>query len=260
MKSAQLLVERLDGGVGFLVLNRPEVLNAFNASVANELIRWFRRFAEDDDVKCVVLTGAGIRAFCSGGDLHELKGQSQDRLDEWLSHWSEIGWELANFNKPTIAAVNGVALGGGALLATQCDIRVGCPQSQFRFLAATYGQVNSTWTLPRIVGCARAKELLFTGRPVESQEAMEIGLLNQVVSTDELVDSAMAMARLIAGNDPVMVQGIKALMNQQSDLTWRQMFEAEGKLARRSSTPIGEGFSNFFSRTNASSNASAISD
>ena len=155
--------------------------------------------------------------------------------------------------KPIIGAINGLAYGGAALLSSTLDIRIGCERTAFRFLAASYGRVNSTWSLPTIVGMPKAKELLYTGRLVTAAEAERIGLLNQVVPSAELRQTAIEMAQMIAKNDARMVQGIKRLLHEDIGMSWRECYDNEDT-ARATWLTAGhprEGFKDFLSRKGA---------
>ncbi len=237
--------------VGIIKLNRPEVLNAMNRNLFGEIDAAISQLEGDDDVHAIILTGSGDRAFSAGADIHEMAEQA--RSDNPLPpdpRRSEYSWHIASTTKPTIGALNGLAFGGGAVLASSLDIRVGCERTRFRFLAVQYGRVNSTWSLPQQVGWPIAKELLFTARVVEAEEAHRIGLLNHLVPSDQLLDKAMEIAGLIAANDPRMVQGVKELLIQDIGDPWRGHFENEmaaqaGKLAP---TPVLEGFKPFLDR------------
>ena len=149
----------------------------------------------------------------------------------------EMNWHLATFAKPIVGAINGIAYGAGAQLTTMLDIRIGCENTEIQFLAAKYGRANSTWSLPLVVGMPKAKELLFTGRPIRAEEAERIGLLNQVVPCSQLLDSAIAMAKQIGENDPRMVQGIKKLLDDDVGAPWRERFDAEHNARKTSLKP-----------------------
>jgi enoyl-CoA hydratase len=212
-----VLVEKSEG-VAILTLNRPEQLNAMNHQLSAELHDAVMRMSADDEVGCIVITGAGNRAFSAGGDIHEQRENdrkyTQAELDARNAARSRGGYELAACPKPTIGMMNGLAYGGAAVLASSLDMRVGCEHSSFRFLAAAYGRINSTWTLPNQVGWPVAKELLFSGRIVEAEEAQRIGLLNHLVPCDRLRDKTMWLATMIAGNRRESVIGIKTLLLQ----------------------------------------------
>jgi enoyl-CoA hydratase/carnithine racemase len=245
-----LLVEKVEGGVGVVTLNRPARLNALSYALMSELDEVATAFEADDDVRCVVITGAGEKAFSAGADIHEMVGLSEDEMAERARRRGVFTWHLATLKKPTIGAINGLAYGGAALLSSSLDIRIGCERSSFRFLAASYGRINSTWTLPLVVGWARAKELLYTARVVTADEAIQMGLLNTIVPSDQLLDAAVEMGRQIAGNTPAMVQGIKQLLLDDVGRAWLEMYEAEksalGTTLRPS--PVAEGFKDFLSR------------
>ncbi len=249
MSYKYILSESLDGAT-LITLNRPEKLNALNFGLARDLDEELTRIENDDAARVVILTGAGERAFSSGADIYELVGLSAEELAAHQKFRHESTWHIATFKKPIIGAINGLAYGGAALLSSMLDIRIGCERTAFRFLAANYGRVNSTWSLPAIVGMAKAKELLYTGRLVKADEAERIGLLNQVVASAELRDTAIQMARMIAKNDARMVQGIKRLLHEDIGMGWRDRYDNEKKARENWLTPRHprEAFKEFLSR------------
>ena len=210
-----ILTEKEDG-VGFVTLNRPEKLNAMNHQLTDELRDAVKQMNLDDDIGCIVLTGSGNRAFSAGGDIHEQRENdvkySQVELEKIAAARSRGSYELSACAKPIVGMINGLAYGGGAVLSSSLDFRIGCEHSSFRFLAAAYGRINSTWTLPNQVGWPMAKELLFTGRIVEAEEAYRIGLLNHLVPCDQLRAKTMEICTTIAKNRRESVIGIKALL------------------------------------------------
>ncbi|MDP8924352.1 MAG: enoyl-CoA hydratase/isomerase family protein [Chloroflexota bacterium] len=245
-----LLVRTVDGGVGVVTFNRPAVLNALSYALVSELDDALTAFEQDPDVGCVVITGAGEKAFSAGADIHEMAALSPEELAERQQRRSTFTWHLATLKKPTIGAINGLAYGGGALLTSSLDLRIGCERTSFRFLAASYGRINSTWTLPYVVGWPRAKELLYTARVVQAEEAFQIGLLNKLVPADWLLDAAIEMGRQVAGNMPEMVQGIKQLLLEDIGRDWRAMYDAERQALTTTlrPSPVAEGFKEFLSR------------
>src|SRR5579872_752343 len=160
-----ILAERRDG-VALITLNRPDKLNALSFPLMSELDDALTEYEGDDSIGAVILTGAGDRAFSAGADIHEMAGLSSEELAKRAATRGEISWHIASYTKPIIGAINGLAYGGAALLSSSLDLRIGCEKTQFRFLAATYGRVNSTWSLPALVGTPKAKELLYTGRAI----------------------------------------------------------------------------------------------
>jgi enoyl-CoA hydratase len=186
-----------------------------------------KRMDADEAIGCIVITGAGERAFSAGGDIHEQREDDRRYTEEELDAHRPPrrgAYEIAGGAKPTIGMLNGLAYGGAAVLASSLDMRVGCEDTRFRFLAAAYGRINSTWTLPNQVGWPIAKELLFSARVVEAEEAYRIGLLNHLVAREQLRAKTMELARMIAGNNRASVIGIKALlldqMGQNLELQW----------------------------------------
>jgi enoyl-CoA hydratase/carnithine racemase len=215
MADQVVLVEKTEG-VAILTLNRPEQLNAMNAQLSAELREAVARMTDDDEVGCLVITGAGKRAFSAGGDIHEQREDdrrySQAELDARTAVRARGSYEIGACPKPTIGMMNGLAYGGAAVLASSLDMRVGCEHSSFRFLAAAYGRINSTWTLPNQVGWPIAKELLFSARTVEAEEAHRIGLLNHLVPCAALREKTLWLAKMIAKNKREAVMGVKALL------------------------------------------------
>jgi 2-(1,2-epoxy-1,2-dihydrophenyl)acetyl-CoA isomerase len=212
-----ILVEKSEG-VAILTLNRPEQLNAMNNQLSTELHAAVMDANGDDDIGCIVITGSGTRAFSAGGDIHEQREddrtRSQAELDARNAVRGRGSYEIGACPKPTIGMINGLAYGGAGVLASSLDMRVGCEHASFRFLAAAYGRINSTWTLPNQVGWPVAKELLFSGRVVEAEEAHRIGLLNHLVPCAELRAKTLWLAAMIAKNKRESVVGVKALMLQ----------------------------------------------
>jgi enoyl-CoA hydratase/carnithine racemase len=210
-----VLVEKSEG-VGILTMNRPEQLNALSHQLSSELHDAITRMCADDEIGCIVITGAGKRAFSAGGDIHEQreddKKYTQAELDARNAIRARGSYEMSACPKPTIGMMNGLAYGGAAVLASSLDMRIGCEHSSFRFLAAAYGRINSTWTLPNQVGWPIAKELLFSARIVEAEEAHRIGLLNHVVPCAQLREKTMWLATMIAKNRREAVMGVKALL------------------------------------------------
>jgi enoyl-CoA hydratase len=222
-----LLVD-IEDGVAILTLNRPEKLNAINRKLKSELHDAVKKAEADDAIGCIVITGTGERAFSAGGDIHEQLSDdarlSEEELDAKRDNKS---YEISASTKPTIGMMNGLAYGGAAVLSSSLDMRIGCEGTKFRFLAAAYGRINSTWTLPNQVGWPIAKELLFSARFVEAEEAYRIGLLNHLVPREQLRAKTMELAKMIAKNHRGAVVGIKSLMLQQMGKELEEQFDLE---------------------------------
>ncbi len=249
MNYETILVDR-DGGVATVTLNRPRVLNAMNLALSRELGHAIAELEADDAIGAIILTGAGDRSFSAGADIHEMRTLTPEDTARGAEIRAESQRRVANCSKPIIGALNGLAHGGGAVLASSLDFLVGCERSQFRFLAVAYGQMNSTWTLPVIIGWPRAKELLYTGRVVEAEEAYRIGLLNHLVPASNLMDKALELARMIAANHPRSVQGVKSLVQGNLGHSWEEMRQREHQ-ARRTThrgLAVEVGFQEFIKR------------
>ena len=228
MEYETILVDREDG-VGLITLNRPDKLNAMNRALNAELAAAMTELNADDGIGCIVLTGSGEKAFTAGGDIQEQlnddKRYSQAEQDAMAV--PRRGLDIATSAKPTIGMMNGLAYGGGAVLASSLDMRIGCENTKFRFLAAAYGRINSTWSLGCQIGWPMAKELLFSARIVGAEEAYRIGLLNHLVPKDQLRAKTMELAKTIAGNHRGAVMGVKALLLKQRGESQEAQWQAE---------------------------------
>lgn len=225
-----------DGGVATVTLDRPDAMNALDEATKIALRDGLAAVGADSGVRAVVLTGTG-RAFCVGQDLreHAANLQSKPTADVWLTvadHYSPIARTLLTMPKPVIAAVNGVAAGAGASIAFACDLRLLADSASFNLAFTAIGlscDTGSSWTLPRLVGLARARELLLQPRTVDAQEALALGLATRVVPAADLAAEAWALARRLA-NGPTLAYGaVKAALNYaaQSSLDDALAREAE---------------------------------
>ncbi len=219
MERALVLEERRDR-VALVTLNRPEVMNALNFEMLLLLKERMEKLHFDPDVRVVIVTGAGSKAFCAGADLKERAAFSQQRVREYIHTIRNLFSFIESLDKPVIAAINGIALGGGTELALACDIRIasatasmGLTETRFAIIPGAGG----TQRLPRLIGRGMAKELIFTGRTVDAHEAVEIGLVNRVCEPEALVPECMRMARMIGENGPVAVRQAKYAINHGID-------------------------------------------
>jgi len=233
-----LLTISKSDGICIVKINRPEKLNAMNIDVAKELITTFDELDKDDGVKVIILTGEGDKAFSAGADIEYMSKISADESVEYAKLGQLVTSTVELVKQPTIAAINGFALGGGCELAMSCDIRIAADTARLGQPEVTIGIPpgwGGTQRLMRIVGIAKAKELVYTGRMIKAPEAKEIGLVNQVVPLDSLMDEAMKMAQKIAANSTLGVQMSKIAINQGRNadldpglgvelLAWRNCF------------------------------------
>jgi enoyl-CoA hydratase/carnithine racemase len=211
MNYDSLIVEQT-GAVATVRLNRPDKHNALNAQLCHELIDALDGLEADDAVNVIVLTGAGDKAFCAGADMAEAVGHSDTNPSE-VSAPAQAVVRVLRTAKPIVAAVNGYAYGGGALLAINSDIRIASENARFRFVGASYGLVVGASQLPRVVGAPMAKELLFTARTIDAQEALRIGLVNHVVPLERLEATASEMTQAIAANSRPAVMASKEVID-----------------------------------------------
>jgi len=225
-------------GICTVKINRPEKLNAMNMDAAKELTEVFENLGKDDSIKVIILTGEGDKAFSAGADIEYMSKISADESEEYAKLGQLVTGTVENVKQPTIAAINGFALGGGCELAMSCDIRIAANTAKMGQPEVTIGIPpgwGGTQRLMRIVGIAKAKEMVFTGKMIKAEEAREIGLVNQVVELSTLMDETMKMAKTIAGNSSIAVRMSKAAMNKGRNadldtglgielLAWRNCF------------------------------------
>ena len=219
MEFKEIALEK-DGPVSLVTLNRPKKHNAISRVMSAELMQCLDSLESDDEVRVIVLTGAGEKAFCAGADMAQAAlGHDAPSPDGEMFAGGDRDWaaravvRLAKVRKPLIGAINGYAYGGGAVFATACDIRVCSENAAFRFVGATYGLVVGASRLPAIVGPAMAKELIFTARTVDAGEALRIGLANHMVPLAGLRDVVAEMAGRIAEQSETAVRASKEVID-----------------------------------------------
>lgn len=201
--------------IAWITINRPEARNALNKAVRDDLWAAFTRFRSDAAAKVGILTATGEVAFCAGGDLKEMaEVQLQVPPHDFLPH---LGYNI-EIDKPVIAAVNGAAFAGGFLLAQMCDLVVAADHAQFAITEARWGR-GAPWAapLPWLIPPRVALELLMTAEPISAQRAYEVGLVNRVVPSAELADTAQRLARRIAANAPLSVRAGKAMVYEAAE-------------------------------------------
>lgn len=226
-----LKIERIDEHVLLVTLNRPEVRNATNTKMGMERLELFRGlYVDQEDVRCVVLTGAGDKAFSAGGDLKERKGMSDADWRRQHAIFEQGAMALKQCPVPVIAAVNGVAYGGGCETVLSCDFVYAVRTARFALTEVTIGILPGTMgtqQMPRAVGERRAKEILMTGRPFSAEEAHGWGLVNQLCEPESLIDDTLGTARAIAANAPLAVQRIKRAAGVATEIDLASGFQFE---------------------------------
>lgn len=255
MKFENVLYEVKDG-ILYLTLNRPEVRNALSPEMWNDLRTATQCAREDDSVKVIVVSGAGDKALASGADIKEI--HDRDYLKMLLATASVALKELEDLYKPVICAVNGYALGGGCELAMACDIRIATARSKFGQPEVGLGIMpgaGGTQRLARLVGIAKAKELIFTGKIIKAQEACAIGLVNQVTEDDRetLMQAAKDMAEMIMAKGPMAVSLAKMCINlgHETDINTGLMLERLAQTIAFSTEDRKEGTAAFLEKRTA---------
>ncbi len=253
MAYEQISVER-DGAVARVVMNRPEKLNALTATMSDELSDAITTLGADDEVRCVLITGAG-RGFCAGQDLTEFRdayasGQRPDIRGHLAKTYHRLIPLLFGIPKPVVAAVNGVAAGAGLSVALACDIRVASDQARFTQAFVKIGLVpdsGGTYFLPRVVGHAKALELSMTGEMLDAQTALELGLVSKVYPADTFEDQATAFARTLAAMPTRALTATRDLLARAvtSDLEEALRREADAQAAMAETRDHLEGVTAF---------------
>ncbi len=215
MNEKVLLVEEKDG-IAVLTLNRPQVMNSFSVALLHSLKEQVDALKFDNNVRVVIITGAGPKAFCAGADLKERTTFDELQVKEFIFTIRNLFTAIEYLNKPVIAAINGVALGGGTELALACDIRIAAMNASMGLTETRLAIIpgaGGTQRLPRLIGRGKAKELIFTGRRVDAREALEIGLVNQICDPESLLEECQKMAAMICETGPIAIEQAKYAIN-----------------------------------------------
>lgn len=249
MEFKYIIYEKSDG-VATITLNRPEALNAWSQELASEFVTAVNDAKQDNDVKVVILTGAGERAFSAGADIKAMVGMTALRARALSQMGGEICEMLESLEKPVIAAINGYALGGGMEVSMACDFRIASDKARMGQTEINIGLIpgwGGTQRLTRLVGKARTKELVYTGRIIDANTAHDWGLLNKVVPASELMPAVRQFAKELAGKAPVALKVAKSLIEKGADLGLSASIamEREGFGVVGSSEDLQEGVSAF---------------
>ena len=209
-----------EGAVALLTLNRPQSLNALDSSLLHDLRQALTQLADDRDVRAVILTGAGEKAFAAGADIREFSGLSPSGMQAYARQGQETFAAIEQLPKPVIAAVNGFALGGGCELALACSVRLAAETARLGQPEVNLGLIpgfGGTQRLPRLIGKGRALDLLLTGRQIDAHEAHRIGLVDRVVAPAALLNEARELARMLAAKPPLAVKSILEAVHRGLD-------------------------------------------
>lgn len=236
MFEPQSFLYNLREGVATITLNRPERLNALTFEVYRELSHTFMALRDEDNVRVVVITGAG-RAFCSGGDVHDIIGKLFSRDVEGLLEFTRMTCELVrnirSLTKPVISSLNGTTAGAGACIALASDIRIASEAAKIAFLFVKVGlsgaDMGAAYLLPRVVGLAKATELLYTGDFISAHEAERIGLYNLVVPSEALESATTEFAVRLASGPSFALAKTKEMLNRELDMNLDVALECEAQ-------------------------------
>jgi enoyl-CoA hydratase len=235
MNNFETIVYEKNEGLAYVTLNRPHALNAYNIRMRDELYQVLGALKDDPEVRVGIFRGAGERAFCAGADLSEFLTAPTPVIAR-QARWERDVWGLfLSITKPLIAAVHGYVLGSGLEIALCCDIRLASEDAQFGLPEPGLGIIpaaGGSQTLPRVIGGAKALEILLSGRWIGVEEALSLELVNRVVPRNELLKEAEGLARRIAEFDPVVVSYAKQAIIMGFDLNLRQGLELEARLSR----------------------------
>lgn len=196
------------GAVGVITLNRPEVLNAWNSEMREQLIAALDEMEADGNVRAVILTGAGDRAFGAGQDLNETKSFDAARAERWIGEWERLYDRLRSLSKPIVAALNGVAAGSAFQVALLCDIRIGHEGVTMGQPEINSGIASTTgpWIMREILGLGRTIDLTLTGRMMDAEESFRVGAMSRLVAREEVMEAAMELARELADKPPTAMR------------------------------------------------------
>lgn len=214
----------IEKGIGLITLNRPEAANALSIQLLTDLNECLDEVAKNREIRVVLITGSGDKAFCAGADLKERKNMNEQQVRETVRLIGSTVNRVEALPQPVIAVLNGVAFGGGLELALACDLRIASSEAKMGLTEVSLGIIpgaGGTQRLPRLIGLGKAKELIYTARRITASEALEINLINEVVEKEDLLKRATELAREIAKNAPLSLIQAKIAINKgiEVDLT-----------------------------------------
>lgn len=218
-----------DDGIALVIMNRPKALNALNDKTLDELEKIFEVFDESKEIKGIIITGTG-KAFVAGADILQMQAYKSEEGRDYAGYAQNVFNKIESFEKPVIAAVNGYALGGGCELAMCCDLRIASEKAVFGQPEVKLGVIpcfGGTQRLTRLVGAGRAKDLIYTARQIKPDEAFSMGLVNRVVTQEDLIDEAKACMKMIIENAPIAIKYAKVVINKGADLDLLNALELE---------------------------------
>ena len=233
----ELVTVERKGDLVWLTINRPEVMNCLSFPTLRRFRTLLAELAEDLSIRCILIRGAGDKAFCAGADLKERKSMPLDLVPEFVKNIRRLMDDIEAMPQPTIAVVNGFAFGGGTEVMLACDLRVAAESARFGLTETALAIIpgaGGTQRLPRLIGKSRAKDLILTARRLDAQEAYMMGLVNRVAGEGALEAVAREVAEAISSNGPVAVRAAKAAVDQGLEVSQTQGLEIEAECYARS--------------------------
>lgn len=252
MKLKSALYEKSDR-IATITINRPQALNALNKETMQEILQLLDDVAEDENIRVVVITGAGGKAFSAGADIKEMRGFNSLKARALAERGHKLCRAIETLGKPVIAAINGYALGGGLEMAMACDFRIASDKAKMGQPEVNIGLIpgwGGTQRLPRLIGKTAAKEMIYTGKMVNAEKAEKLGLVNKVVPADQLMSAVKEFASELVDKPPKAIEIAKSLINQgvETDLETALKFEREGFGVVASTEDSKEGLAAFLEK------------
>ncbi|MFT5732291.1 MAG: enoyl-CoA hydratase/carnithine racemase [Planctomycetota bacterium] len=232
----ELVTMRREGDLVWLTIDRPAVMNCLSFPTLRRFRMLLEELRGDLSIRCILITGAGDRAFCAGADLKERKTMPAERVPDFVRNIRGVMDDVAKMPQPTIAVVQGFAFGGGTELMLACDLRIAASEASFGLTETTLAIIpgaGGTQRLPRLIGASRAKDLILTGRKINAEEAERIGLLNRVAPRASLTAAATELAQIIASNGPVAVRAAKDAIDRGTEAPITEGLEIEATCYQR---------------------------
>jgi len=231
-----LVTMEREGDLVWLTIDRPEVMNCLSFPTLRRFRTLLAELRDDLSIRCILIRGAGEKAFCAGADLKERKTMPAERVPDFVRNIRGLMDDVAAMPQPTVAVVGGFAFGGGTELMLSCDLRIAAEEAKFGLTETTLAIIpgaGGTQRLPRLIGASRAKDLILTGRKLDAAEAERIGLLNRVVPRAGLDEAARELAGVIAANGPVAVRSAKEAIDRGTEAPIEEGLEIEARCYER---------------------------
>lgn len=214
-------VKTVDNHIAIVTLNRPEARNALSRALLSELYTVISNINEDSSIHCTILTGSGTKAFCAGADLKERRGMPDEEVIGCVEQIGDVVSTIEMMKMPVIALINGAAFGGGLELTLGCDIRLAAAHTKMGLTETSLAIIpgaGGTQRLPRLIGMGKAKKMIFSAESISAEKALEIGLIDETASTDNLLETGLQLASKIAANGPVALKQAKTAINHGSEM------------------------------------------